>query len=442
MKRSKALVLVLSAGMLFGAAAPVASAAARGAQLVPRTELVGASTAGRPPNSDLGTNYDAITPDGRYVLFYSDASNLVPGDTNGVQDVFLRDRRSGVTTRVSVGNGGQQGNETAGNIASISADGRYVAFVSAATNLVPGDTNRTDDIFLRDRRRNTTTLVSRTAGGALANAVSLAPSLSADGRRLLFISAASNLVPGDTNAQLDAFVLDLPGGAIQRVSVSTAGRQGNGFLLEAVLSADGSTAAFAGPASTLVPHDTNGKQDVFVRDIAAGSTTRVSVSSSGGQGNSDSVGPVLSSDGHRVGFLSGASNLVTGDTNMTADVFVRDRTRQLTRLVSVSSAEVQGNDVSIPAGFSPDGRYLGFTSFATNLVTGDTNRERDVFIRDFATGTTRRASLSSTGEQGNGPSAGGALSRNARVVLFDSRARNLVAQHTNSTWDTYVRVRY
>jgi len=191
-----------------------------------------AETVGRPSvsNTEAQSNGDSIwsdvSGDGRFVAFSSDANNLVHGDTNGVTDVFVRDRQAGTTTRVSVGPGGAQGNDDSVNIPSISRNGRYAAFTSLATNLVPGDANGVHDVFVHDRQARTTRRVSVASGGVEGNDNSYDPSLSADGRFVVFYSAATNLVPGDTNGELDVFLHELGTGRTERVSVGVGGCKG------------------------------------------------------------------------------------------------------------------------------------------------------------------------------------------------------------------------
>jgi Tol biopolymer transport system component len=268
----------------------------------------------------------AISANGRYVAFTSSASNLVAGDTNGVTNVFVRDLYTNTTTLVSAAMGGAAANG-ASLQPSISANGRYVAFTSSASNLVAGDTNSAAEVFVRDLYTKTTTLLSVGMGGAAANGVSLQPSISANGRYVAFTSAASNLVPGDTNNATDVFVRSLGWHPkTTRASVSTDGSQGNGDSLQPSLSADGSTVAFTSEASNLVPGDTNNATDVFVRSLGwHPKTTRISVSTDGSQGNGDSAAPELSWFGQAATFTSDSSNLVSGDTNDSADIFVWTR---------------------------------------------------------------------------------------------------------------------
>jgi Tol biopolymer transport system component len=352
------------------------------------TERVSVSSAGA--QGDLTSYSPSISADGRYVAFYSFAANLVPGDTNGAGDVFLRDRQSGATERVSVSSGGVQGNSYSGvSGVSISADGRYVAFHSAATNLVPGDTNGGDDVFLRDRLSGTTERMSIDSGGVQGNSSSYFPSISADGRYVAFQSFAGNLVPGDTNVVGDVFLRDRQTSTTERVSISSVGVQGNFASDSSAISADGRYVAFASTATNLVSGDTNGVSDVFLRDRLSGTTERVSVSLYGYQGNGSSYAPSISADGLNVAFLSSATNLVLGDTNGFIDAFVRDRGGVTTDRVSVSSGGVQGNGESHDPSISADGRYVAFDSGAAFFVPGDTNGAIDIFVRDRdATGFT------------------------------------------------------
>jgi Tol biopolymer transport system component len=276
---------------------------------------------------------------------------------------------TGITERVSVGPGGAQGNGESSQPA-LSADGRFVGFQSFATNLVPDDTNRSGDAFVRDRQTGVTTRVSVGPGGAQANFFSAAPALSADGRIVAFGSVASNLVPGDSNDIFDVFVRDLRTGVTRRVSVGPGGAQANGesFAGPLSLSADGRFVAFDSRASNLVLRDTNGVQDVFVRDRRADVTRRVSVGRGGAQANGFSSGAAISADGRFVAFFSEASNLVPGDTNGVLDAFVRDRRTDVTRRVSVGRGGAQANSFSAGAAISADGRFVAFISDASNLV--------------------------------------------------------------------------
>jgi Tol biopolymer transport system component len=424
----------LLGALLVVAAVPAAVAHAAGGGT---TERVSVSSTGAQANAPSYS--PSISADGRYVAFVSFASNLVPG-SNTSDNVIVHDRQTGSTSLVSVSSTGAQPN-SASHDPSMSADGRYVAFDSVASNLVPGDANGNEDVFVRDQQTGTTSLVSLSSTGAQANSGAYEPAISGDGRYVVFTSYASNLVPSDTNATADVFVRDRQTGTTSRVSVSSTGAQGNlqSFSGAAAISADGRYVAFESFASNLVPGDTNGREDVFVRDRQTGTTTLVSVSSTGVQGNAASLIPSISADGQHVVFESKASNLVSGDADGCRDVFVHDLLTRITSLVSVSSTGTQGDHASLDASISADGRYVAFDSTSPNLVAGDTNYKEDVFVRDRQTGITRRVSLSNAGSQGNQGGAFPSISADGQQVAFDSFSSNLVPGDTNGTWDAFVR---
>ncbi len=388
----------------------------------------------------------AMSADGRFIAFESAASNLVPGDTNGSLDIFVHDGAMGITERVSVDSTGVEGNADSGDNSfetspSISADGRFVAFHSAASNLVPGDTNGVYDIFVRDRATGTTGRVSVDSLGLEANDGSFQhqPSISSDGRFVAFFSLATNLVPDDTNDHTDVFVHDRATGTTTRISVDSLGRQANDCCGFCSISADGRFVAFYSYASNLAIGDSNHAYDVFVYDRATGTTSRVSVDSAGVQGNSHSFHCWISPNGRAVAFLSLASNLVPGDSNRCVDVFIHDRTRGTTSRVSVDSAGVEGDNYNSDCSTSRNGRFVAFRSLATNLVPGDTNRRADVFVHDRATGSTARVSLDSAGVEGNLESHEPSISADGRVIAFGSSASNLVLADTNGRQGVFVR---
>jgi archaellum component FlaF (FlaF/FlaG flagellin family) len=403
------------------------------------TQRVSVSTGGE--EGGLSSEDSAISANGRYVAFTSWATNLVSGDTNGELDVFVRDRLAGTTERVSVSSSGAEGNGRSED-PSISADGTYVAFSSYATNLVAGDTNNYSDVFVHNRQTGTTERVSVSTGGGQSSDQSLDPAISADGRYVAFDSTATDLVPGDTNTWRDVFVHDREAGTTERVSVSSGGGQGNSDSYDPSISADGRYVAFQSWTSNLVPGDTNGRFDVFVRDRQTATTERVSVATSGEQGNDHSDGWSISADGRYVAFSSFATDLVAGDTNNYCDIFLRDRQAGTTERVSVSTGSGEGNDNSWFASVSADGRYVAFDSEATNLVPGDANGSRDTFVRDRQAGTTERVSVSTGGSQANSSSwLPSCISADGRYVAFGSWASNLVPGDTNGTRDVFVRDR-
>jgi Tol biopolymer transport system component len=323
----------------------------------------------------------SISANGLHVAFSSSAPNLVSGDTNGVDDVFVHNRDTGETFRISVASDGTQGN-IASWFPSISSDGRFVAFQSWASSLVSGDTNEALDIFVHDRDTARTTRISVASDGTQGNGSSYHPSISANGRYVTFTSVASNLVSGDTNGWVDVFVHDRDIGETTRVSVATDKTQGNSGSFDSSISADGRLVAFQSWASNLVSGDTNETWDLFVHDRVTGKTTMASVASDKTHGNSASWAPSISADGRYVVFVSAATNLVSGDTNGVDDVFVHDRDTGETTRVSVACDEAQGNSVSWAPSISADGQFVAFESEASNLVSGDTNKTWDVFVHD------------------------------------------------------------
>jgi len=435
---------LLAATILAGALAIPAAAASP-----PTTTRVSVSTVGS--QADRDSYAAAISADGRYVVINSIARNLVPGDTNDASDVFVHNRWSGQTTRISVSTGGVQGNGPSDS-GAMSANGRYIVFSSTASNLVQGDTNHVSDVFLHDQASGVTTRLSVDRNGRQANGPSDTPAISGDGRYVAFQSSASNLVRSDTNGLTDVFVRDLATGKTTRVSLTSRGSQAGCSLdfcesTEPALSLHGRYVAFQSSATNLVPHDTNRLGDVFVRDRRTGKTSRVSVDSRGRQGGGDrtnngSNAPAISANGRYVVFHSADSNLVRGDTNRVFDIFVHDRRTHRTTRVSVSSSGAQANQESLgAASISSDGRYVAFTSLASNLVANDVNEITDVFLRDLRAGTTTLASLGEAGNQGDDASSayGVAFSANDRYLAFSSWAANLVPGDTNIVADAFVR---
>jgi signal peptidase I len=404
------------------------------------TELVSVDSAGNQANGV--STWPTISADGRFVAFASSASNLVSGDTNGQTDVFVHDRQTGATERVSIDTAGSQANGSS-EAPAISADGRFVAFVSAASNFVPEDSNSQNDVFVHDRRTGTTERMSVDSAGNQADGRSDAPAISGDGRFVAFVAAASNLVVADSNGADDVFVHDRQTGTTERISIDTAGTHANGSSEAPAISADGHLIAFVSAASNLVPGDSNSQNDVFVHDRQTGITERVSVDSTANQADGDSDDPAISGDGRFIAFESKARNLVPGDTNRREDIFVHDRETGVTERVSVDSAGDQANSGASGPAISADGRFVSFYAGHSSLVPGDSNRRQDVFIHDRETGATEWVSVDSAGNQGNDHSGGlSALGANGRFVAFPSLASNLAPGDMNLTQDVFVRARY
>ncbi len=418
------LAIVVAASMV----GPVADRAVAAPGQISRISV---DSAGRQATDD--SYAPAISADGRYVAFDSEAADLVPRDNNRVPDVFVRDRRTGRTSRVSVSSEGHEGDRGSFTPA-ISGDGRWVAFVSEATDLVPKDTNGDPDVFLHDRRSRRTVRLSlasdgrETTGGTspvisrngryvvynvgtplrsvgddsdlaglfvydtktrkrsrLPGVAGVDPSISADGRFVAFSSEVRDLVPGDSNRVVDCFVLDRRTKRISRVSVGAKGRQGNGESTGAVISANGRYVAFSSSATNLIRGDTNRADDIYVRNLRERTTRRVSVPPGGGQADGISGGPVLSASGRYLLYLSAAGNLVRGGRGQ-ADfhIYWGDlRTGALRRVTaSPTGRPANAESTSFPA-LSADGRTVAFGSRASNLVPGDTNGRDDIFVRHF-----------------------------------------------------------
>jgi Tol biopolymer transport system component len=389
----------------------------------------------------------SLSVDGRFVAFSSGASNLDPDDSDSIYDVFVRDLHTDRTVLASRASGadGAKGNG-ASTESSISADGRFVVFASESSNLDPDDSEEvrtsvsitpTVDVFLRDLQTNTTVLVSRASGadGTNGNGGSWDPSVSPYGRFVAFSSNASNLDPYDSDETSDVFVRDLHTNRTVLASRASGadGAKGNGGSGEPSLSADGRFVAFTSMASNLHADDAYSTADVFVRDLQTNSTEVVSRRSgpAGALGGWGAWGPSISGDGHFVAFTA-LSSLDRDDREVDdGDVYVRHLRTSITTLVSRASgpAGADGNNDSDQASISADGRSVAFASSASNLHPYDSNtdRARDVFVRDLRTRRTALVSRASgpAGAAGNDSSQDPSISADGRFVAFGSGASNL-----------------
>jgi len=330
-----------------------------------------------------------VSDDGRYVAFSS--INL---DGNSNVNVYTRDRTTGTTELISVANDGNP--STVGSSASgisISGSGRYITFVSSASDIVSGDTNGETDVFVRDRVTGTTQRVNIASDGTQANgndnSVAIRTDISTDGRYVVFNSPASNLVPNDTNGKSDIFIHDRINGSTARVNLTNGGAQSIGHDDGVALSSDGRYVVFVSFDNNLVANDTNGQTDIFVRDLIMGSTELVSVADDGSQANSTSVYPSISANGRYVSFNSSANNLVTGGTPQGLAIFVRDRIANTTEMIDTPHDGSVANYFSFgDSAVSGDGRYVVFASGASNLVAGDSdvNNQFDIFMHDRISG--------------------------------------------------------
>ena len=378
--------------------------------------------------------WPAISDDGRFIAFESSADNLVNGDTNGAVDVFVHDRLTGTTSRVSVDSSGIEANGWSGS-AAISGNGRFVAFYSDASNLVSEDTNGFGDIFVHDRLTGVTTRVSVDSSGAEANAPPpddfTNTSISGDGRFVVFSSDASNLVSGDANNAQDVFVHDLQTGQTMRASVASDGAEANASSGSPEISSSGRYVTFSSSATNLVAGDTNSKSDVFVHDLQTGSTTRVSMNSSGEQADEGSGSPDISGDGRYVVFLSNSNNLAPmTDESKKPLVYVHDRQNGQTTLASVySHGEVMVTGILDQPTISSNGRYVAFSFYDKGENQGIMN----IWVRDLLMGTSVEVTY------GNDSSFGPSLSADGSIVAFWSGASNLVNGDANGTTDIFAR---
>jgi hypothetical protein len=420
--------------------------------LAQTTTLVSVNSTGTATGNGLSLD-PVMSADGRFVAFGSDATDLVTTpDNNNREDIFVRDLQTNTTRLVSVNSAGNAAGNSGSGLPVISADGRFVAFLSSATDLVTTIDNNNDvDIFVRDLQTNTTRLVSvNRSGTATGNHASGSdnPVMSADGRFVAFLSSATDLVTtNDNDNSIDIFVRDLQTNTTELVSINSSGiATGNGGSGDAVISADGRFVAFVSIATDLVTtSDNNNNVDIFVRDLQTNTTELVSVNSAGNAaGNSDSGLPVISADGRFVAFGSHATDLVTtSDNNNDFDAFVRDLQTNTTKLVSVNgSGTATGNAGSGATVISADGRFVAFNSDATDLVTtSDSNNDLDAFVRDLQTNTTKLVSINSSGTAtGNTGSGAEAISADGRFVAFATFATNLVTTpDNNNDIDIFVR---
>jgi len=433
------------------------------------TTRVSLHTNGTQGNGASGVDFEAysvaISDDGRFVAFASEASNLVNNDTNGKRDIFLRDRDvdgDGIydesayvsTTRISMTRFGTQTTADSWQVA-ISGDGRYVAFASYDSNLVLGDTNGFQDVFRYDRLTGTIIRVSVSSAGVQGNNISDQPSISYDGRYVAFRSYANNLVADDANDPSDIFVRDVDTSTTTMVSVSSIGEQGDADSYSPSISNDGQWVAFTSQATNLYPGDLNtfcdydgdsipaeNCSDVFVFDRGTGDLYLVSAQDGtpGVFGDNESYAPSISADGNKIAFVSRATNLIPNfiDDNNAADVFLRNVAYETTRIISVSYFGESANADSYTPAISPDATFIAFASDASTLdLYTDMNNARDIFLHDITGGLTRLISRSYNGGASNGQSVAPDISEMGSHIAYPSFAKNLVSNDTNNEWDVF-----
>ena len=339
--------------------------------------------------------------------------------------------------RISIASNGTESNGYSSGV-SIGDDGRYIIFSSDATNLVPNDTNNSTDTFIYDRSNKTVELINIAPNDTQANAPVSIGSISGNSRYITFASSASNLVANDTNGQRDIFVYDRIEKITELISVATDGTQANDLNLFSAISDDGRYVAFESMATNLVANDTNGQRDIFVYDRIEKITELISVATDGTQANNHASLDSISDDGRYITFSSNATNLVANDTNEQSDVFIYDRNAKTTERISIATDGTQANGSSQFSSISGDGRYVAFESMASNLVADDTNGLDDIFVYDRNAKTTERISVAINGAQPNGYSYGASISDDGRYIAFVSEADNLVVDDTNERADIFV----
>jgi Tol biopolymer transport system component len=414
---------------------------------VGNTEIVSVATDGTQGND--WSSRPAVSGDGRYISFSSSAINLVSNDTNGVVDIFVHDKFTNQTVRVSVSSNGTEANSISDN-STISDDGRFVAYISRASNLDPTDNDNEVDVFVHDRDTDmdgifdepgeiSTTRVSVSPDGSQTSSSDFAPSLSGDGKLIAFSTAY--LYEGQVCA---IWVYNLQTSQKICASVGFDGEPAYGSYENPILSANGEFVVYSSSASNLVPDDTNMKYDIFLFNLSDGEIKRVSISSFGEQSNGDSMKPSVSSDGRYIAFESIANNLVSGDTYGNWDVFIHDSKTNTTKRVSVSPSGEEAFGHSGEPSLSGDGKFVAFTSTAANIVeTGDDNQKNDVFLHNQLTGENYLLSVAVDDTSGNGDSniygSGDAIAFDGRTVAFVSNANDLVLNDTNSNYDVFVR---
>lgn len=375
------------------------------------------------PSYSSSTDHSA-----KIVAFDSDASNLVRRDRNAVSDVFVRNTSSGITKRISVrGNRGSYD-------PCVSHDGRFVAFESEATTLARRDLNDAADIFVRDRKKRVTRLLSVGGAKRRANDGSYEPSISADGRSVAFSSYASNLTRKDTNAEADVFVRSMLTRRTRRVSIASNGAQANDGSYSPALAGDARSVAFDSLASNLVRRDRNASFDIFLHNLRTKRTRRVSVGFDGREADGNSFDPSVSHDGRVVAFWSKASNLTPEDDNNGADVFVRDLRAGTIERISVGVSD----GGSLQPSISGDGSRVAFFSFR-DLTGEDTNDHADIYVFDRVTRLLTLMTTAPSGEPSNAPSFRPALAPDGSAVAFHSFATNLIAEDTNGASDVFLR---
>jgi Tol biopolymer transport system component len=390
----------------------------------------------------------SVSDDGRLVAFSSAAGNLVPGDGNGVFDIFVRDRLAQTTERVSVASDGSEANGTSFEPA-ISANGRFVAFTSLASNLVPGDGNSVNDVFVHDRDTGETVRVSRAIDGGDPDGPSRVDSISDDGRFVGFWSHATNLVDDDANDDPDSFVFDRDTETIERVSVSMSGGDASAGASFSALSGDGRFVAFVSRSWNLVA-DIGDGPGVFVRDREAGTTRRATRRPNGLPGNGTYFNPSLSRDGRYVAYSSSSRNLTAliDPERSKQRIYVTDMETGVTELLvpDFPNQDCGDDGVSFPCrllgsvlpSISADGRFVTFSTASNEVLPANLHRGWQVYVADRLSGLLRRISVGPDHGLGSNCAIESAISGDGRVVAYRTTSKDLVLDDTNAAADVLV----
>jgi hypothetical protein len=392
--------------------------------------------------STLNFTGNSMSADARYIAFDSYGTNLTTTDNNGNIDVFLRDRVANVTTCCSLNSSGKTGNNYS-QYPTISADGRYVVFESLASDLVANDHNGGSDVFVYDASTGALARASVTSSGAEANSSSHTASISADGRYVVFTSLATNLSASDTNNKADVYVRDLALGTTTLVSTDASGTVGNNTSWDASISDDGNFVAFRSMATNFGATDSGGFYDVFLKDVATGAIVRVSSKPGGAEANDESFHARVCGDGSKVFYTTLATDILTPDANGSyGDVLVYDVATGVTSRVDVSTAGKQATRPASNPSPSTDGRYCSFQSDDANLdpILNAAGGYQHIFVRDLVQGRCVAQTLTSGFVTANNNSFVSSITGNGQQLAFLSMATNLDPTDANfSTIDVFVR---
>jgi len=399
-------------------------------------DLVRIARSNQTVQGNAGSSNPSINATGSLVAFESNADNWVAADTNGVTDIFVKNLNTDKVVRISTDASGTQANGASFGPA-LSANGRYVVFSSAATNLVIGDNNDAVDVFRKDLQTGATIRVSTDSRGIQADGASDSATISANGRFVAFASDAGHLVADDTNAARDVFVKDLKTGKLACVSCNADGLLGNRHSLSPSINSSGRLVAFASLADNLVTGDSNSASDIFVKNVATGALFRVTTNALGEEADGYSLAPAISGNGRYLVFYSTANNLIANGGNFRSDIYIKDlKTGALANLSTNAQGEL-ADAFSFNPAISANGRYVAFYSYASNLAAGDSNSSADIFVKNLKSGAVTRLFDGSLSERVADKFTKPAVNGNGRFVAFESEVSTLVANDTNHAGDVF-----